>query len=80
MMLTAVFVSQPSVGLTAPLPQYHSAAAADGLTGQVSPVLSPQALPLITTSPSPVCQMSNSSLCDIIRDKTYYHTINVYQP
>jgi len=54
LMSTTVFASQPSVGLTAPLPQYRSsAAAADGFTGQASPVLSPQAVPLST--PSPVC-------------------------
>jgi len=45
MLLTAVFVSQPSVGLTAPLPRYHrsspTAAVADSFTGQLSPVMSP---------------------------------------
>ena len=57
MMLTVVFASQPSVGLTAPLPRYHSpsAGAADSFTGQVSPVLSPQAVPRNASTPSPVC-------------------------
>jgi len=54
-MLTAVFASQPSVGLTAPLPRYRSAAAAaDAYTGQASPVLSPQAVAHNTPAPSPV--------------------------
>jgi len=55
----AVFASQPSVGLTAPLPRYRSgaAAAADGYTGQASPVLSPQAVPHNTSTPSPVCHV-----------------------
>jgi len=58
LMLIVVFVSQPSVGLTAPLPRYHSAAAAAadaGFTGQLSPVMSPQAVPFNTPAASPVC-------------------------
>ena len=56
LLLTAVFASQPSVGLTAPLPRYRSAAAAaaDAYTGQASPVLSPQAVAHNTPAPSPV--------------------------
>jgi len=59
-MSAAVFASQPSVGLTAPLPRYRNpAAAAEGFVGQVSPVLSPQPLPISTSTPSPVCLILN---------------------
>jgi len=73
-LLAAVFASQPSIGLMAPLPRYRStAAAADGFAGHVSPVLSPQAVPLNTSTPSPVCSLSSSlSLCDIC-DLTTVH-------